>query len=549
MSRVLQPTNPTQFPVSPGTQVVTQLTMATAVDAGDYVYNTLAGYGVATTSTGIYYNQIPVSGQFATGFVQTANLNTLQYGPVFTQGTYTGTTYALGATVTAATSLNSVSNASFPGAMCALTSGNFVYVYRTAANSYSFTILSPTGASIAAATAIGTDISSSYNAQVITATPLIAGGFIIAYFGSTGTNAIIKKYTATGTLSSSGTIALGGNSASCGLINFIELSNGNFALIFSNASSSGSYVVVDSALTVVKSVSFIDSSATNYGNIDPTTHYLNACALYGGGFVMSWYSGTAGQHLINTASNTGTLTLSSAYTASGPLNSTTSYRTPSICPTSDGNFAIAYHGSSTNTLNYVRVYRSGGSFTYNTSGTLSTGISSTNITYRACIFPIQNDLLGIFYMNSSNHPSVTLASASTLSSTTWGSAILLNGTTTSSMFVFPNLNFCATNGKASFIYAGTSSFPTFTTISTIAITNGTTYAGLTFSPQSYYLMGVSLNSASSGQLANVVINGSATLNSNYPSLTSTVPFDFSGSGPFGNSGTVSGRTVLMKGLE
>jgi hypothetical protein len=117
------------------------------------------------------------------------------------------------------------------------------------------------------------------------------------------------------------------------------------------------------------------------------------------------------------------------------------------------------------------------------------------------------------------------------------------------MFVFPNLNFCATNGKASFIYAGTSSFPTFTTISTIAITNGTTYAGQTFTPQSYYLLGVSLNAASSGQVANVVINGSATLNSNYPSLTSTVPFDFSGSGPFGNSGTVYGRTVTMKGLE
>jgi hypothetical protein len=152
-------------------------------------------------------------------------------------------------------------------------------------------------------------------------------------------------------------------------------------------------------------------------------------------------------------------------------------------------------------------------------------------------------------MNSSNYPSVILASASTLSSTTWGSAILLNGTTTSNMFVFPNLNFCATNGKASFIYAGTSSFPTFTTISTIAITNGTTYAGQTFTPQSYYLLGVSLNAASSGQVANVVINGSATLNSNYPSLTSTVPFDFSGSGPFGNSGTVYGRTVTMKGLE
>ena len=59
MSRVLQPTLPTQAPVLPGTQVITQLPMATAVNAGDYVYLTASGYGVAASSPSLGIITIP----------------------------------------------------------------------------------------------------------------------------------------------------------------------------------------------------------------------------------------------------------------------------------------------------------------------------------------------------------------------------------------------------------------------------------------------------------------------------------------------------------
>ena len=63
---------------------------------------------------------------------------------------------------------------------------------------------------------------------------------------------------------------------------------------------------------------------------------------------------------------------------------------------------------------------------------------------------------------------------------------------------------------------------------------------------------MALTTASAGSVGEVVVNGVASLNTNYQSLPYSVGFDSRGyqsSALGGNFGTVEGRTVTMKGQE
>ena len=63
------------------------------------------------------------------------------------------------------------------------------------------------------------------------------------------------------------------------------------------------------------------------------------------------------------------------------------------------------------------------------------------------------------------------------------------------------------------------------------------------------LLGVAASAASAGSTGSVIINGPALLNTNYPSVSTPIAFDYTGQGVFGNKGTVAGRAVSLRGLE
>lgn len=553
MTRVLQPSNPTQAPVLPGTQVVTQMPMATAVNAGDYVYQTASGYGVAaaTGSAGAYTNLIGVTS--VTGGLVTGSLPSFQYGPVQQAGTYSGTTYTVGATAVAQTQLAAANGSSYVPIVTTLTNNNFVYFYSDGTN-YVFQIIDDTGATIAGPTAIDpvASFNTNYAFRLTSVYPTQDGGFLIAYTTyAAGATIRVKKYTSSGTLSATYNVSV--SYTVYFYITIMELSNGNIAIIFCD-NSYCYYGVWTSTFTVVSAVRYL-STDSNWYYTGGSTYSIAACPLTGGGFVAVWYAQNYGQWGVQYIDNSGVGYTNTPVNINSIMSSTTGYRAYSMCPTPDGNFAIA-NATSSNTLYISRCQRvSTSSYNfYQSTNSVSTGSSLSAGQYGPIIFPTQGNGLGAYYFNSTSYPYIVYTTSSTLTSTTLGTPIDITGSTVnvSGYGCMPSGGFLTNSkGKTAVVYVSSSPnyYPQRTILSSVAVTNGSLLYGTAFQPPNYLLQGVSATTVSAGQTATVVINGSAQLNSNYPSLASTTPFDFSGTGQFGNVGSVFGRTVTLKGVE
>lgn len=550
MTRVLQPANPTQPPVLPGTQVVTQIPMNTAINAGDYVYLTANGYGVAASSPALGAITVPWNGSTATGYLQTSgSVAGYQYGPVATQGTYSGTTYTLGQVALSPTVINSSSMSSTNSGLTALTNGNFVYVYRTGSNSYSFQIISPSGSVVAGPTAMPSALYDG-SVQRFGIAPLASGGFIICYSSTGGTGLFVQKYTSAGVASGSlFNLPAGGYAAtSYYFVNVIELVGGNFVFAYTYASS-GYYTVTDSSYNIIQSHVGIDRYASYASNI-PTTGYLGAIPMPFGGFLILWWDFSYGFRLGSYNSSGGWLLPN--YALSPSVSYSSSYaRSISICPTASGDLVVVGQNGGA-LLSYRYKFSSDYSNITNTYGPFTidstSGSSGTNTNVFAC----SNDTFGVFYINNSGYTYVSFTtSASTASSQVWGTPVALLGTTGVSQYTSTNPFIASPYGRAAWCInpASTSYYPNAVNVASFAATNGQTLNGVNYSPPNYFLQGVATNTVSSGQMANVVINGVATLNSNYPSLATPVNFDYSGLGQFGNSGYIVGRTVTLKGAE
>lgn len=549
MSRVLQPTNPTQAPVLPGTQVITQIPMATAVNAGDYVYLNATGYGVATSNPQFGPLTIPWNGLTTTGYIQSGgSLPPTQYGPVNSQTTYSGSTYTVGQVALTPTTLNSLDNSSYGTGVTALTNGNFVYIYRTAASTYSFKILDQTGATIAGPTVIASNISDS-TARKIAITPLASGGFIIFYCQTTGTGLYVRKYTSAGVLSGSTFNLPAGGSSSTGYSNLsiIETSNQNLGFYYVvTASTAGYYTITDGSFNIVKAHGLVDQSGSNYGNA--IQYFLAAIPLASGNIAAVWWDNTYSLR-IGFYSPTGAWLNSSSPLS--PSNSISASYAGSICicPTGTGDqfFVVGQTGSQFTSYRLTPTSSYNG-FSFTSSSNIDVNASANG--YYTNIFACSADTYGVFYVRNNSQPYVCFTTSSTQSSTTWGTPIALNGTTVGYAYNTSNCFIASPNGRAGWlINPDALYYPSALNVAWYAVTNGQTLVGSPYAPPNYYLQGVSLNTVSSGQTANVVINGSATLNSNYPSLTSTTAFDYSGTGQFGNYGSVFGRTVTLKGAQ
>jgi len=83
-----------------------------------------------------------------------------------------------------------------------------------------------------------------------------------------------------------------------------------------------------------------------------------------------------------------------------------------------------------------------------------------------------------------------------------------------------------------------------------SIVAGTTASNFAFYPSpsnGYYLAGVSASNCTAGGTGVIQTNGAATLNSQYPSTTSSQAFDFTSLTVSGVRGTIAGRNLVLKG--
>ena len=553
MSRVLQPTTPTQPPVLPGTQIVAPIQMSTAVNAGDYVYTTASGAGVAAASGAVGISTQIVGYSVITSSSQSGTLPQFQYGPVTQQGTYSGSTYTLGQQILSATQVTTTSTSGYNQFVITMANGNFVYFnFDNSQGSFIFRIYDTAGTLVAGPTVIAAgQMSGSYSYRNFCAYPLAAGGFLVSYFPyASGYVVYAKKYSATGTETASGTIYMNANVLYYGC-SCAELSNGNFVFTAIDANNYGLYGVTNSSFAIVSSPTYINPSSTYYGGMNGTSYYFNLAALTGGGFVLSWFNSSSNVHNVSYYSNTGVLLSGSTPQSISSLTGVGSgnYRTFAICSTSDDGFAIAF--STGATIYSYKFFKSGN--TINVSSPIAGSTVSTSSVTDTCIniIPTQNGGIALYYFQSNTIPYIVF-STSTAGAITYGSPtnIFSSAYSTYGCYVSPMSCFMTSTSKRIMIpFINGSAYPMVAILSTQAITNGSALYGVPFAPPNYYLLGVSLDTVSTGGTANVVLNGTATLNSNYPSLTTYTPFDYSGNGQFGNSGFVYGRTVTLKGYQ
>lgn len=530
MTRILQPTNPTQFPVLPGAQVITQVPMATAVAVGDYVYMTPSGYGLAASSIGLAVSNTYLNATAVQTYLQTATpIAGSQYGPVLTQATYTGTTYTLGGAVGTLTAVNSASTTNATCGTFALSNGNFVTYYTaTSSSTVAFRIVSPTGATVAGPTTIATNVATSTQ-RPISGCPLASGGFVFVYAPSSGTTMTFQKYAADGTLSSTASFNNGYTTvSSAAYVAVCELTDGSFAVtVFP---TSNVYICTLSSAGVVTSTTTL-SSFGGGGALCPRT---------GGGFSVVKSSNTNTLNVFHYASSGAVIGSGSANITCQVLSLPTSY---GICPSTDDGIYIVLPSVSSTQITFQKV-----SSSYSVSAAVNVGTSnnfSSTVSAGPSIFLGANNALVCTYPTSG----AIVASYSSNSGATWSTPVTINAATPS-QYTQVNMSACNPQGVVGLmVNQVTTNYAAFLSFSTLSYTNGQTVSGPLFTPPQYYFIGVAANAASIGDVANVVVNGQATLNSNYPSLATTANFDFSGFGQFGNAGSVFGRTVSLKGLQ
>lgn len=513
MSRSL-PAIATNTPVLPGTQVVAPLYTDTAATAGDYMYLYSNGtVGNRGATVGIGQNITFVAGSAVYGYTQTNSTIGVSYSPLYTQGTYTGTSQTTGVIKVAAFDLTATATSAVQKC-CTLNNGNIAMMLRQGTG-VSIAIYSPTGSVVLATTNISSITVPTQEQMGIAG--MADGGFVIVY--STAANAYYMRFSSTGATVKAQTLFYTGTNTYLSVAAFRDNS---YILFVNNTNNQLYYFIVSS--------SDLLGSQLNVNNLS-TCHEQQCTTLDNGQVMIVGVQGTSTNYQMGIVNSSGTFTK-----AVGSISLGTSGNIQ-IC-TVAGGAAIAYRIDATGYPTLVTVNNAGtklGEVTLQASSTYSPGgiCSGQN----GALFITSSDGLRIFTATFSASATATVGTIYTIST----------GITN----VFSNT--CnALNGTNYIFGASTLGYPRLATYNNQDLTqNVTTLIGAEYDPATnYYFLGVATNDAAAGGIVNVQMNGVTTLPSTYPSVTSPISFDYqNGSSPFAQRGTVSGRNIILKGLE
>jgi len=524
MSRSL-PTIDTNARVAPGTQVITPMYSDAAVTAGDYIYLSGTGaMGGKGATVGLGLNSTYAAASLIYGYTQTGvSSPTISYSPMFDQGTYTATTRTIADVYQAATnvSTNTTSNGL---RSCVLNNGNIVFFYSTSTPAgFYFSIYTPAGVQVKAETNVSSVTPTGGNRSLDVA-PMLDGGFVVAY-ASTSTLAYIRRYDSAGnsllgqTQAGSGTLQ--------GYISVSAFSNGSYLVCGTSAGASQLRYYVVSSANVVGPVNTPTGATT-------TIYDCKAVSLTNGNIAIVYnLSNSANYYLIVDSTAAVVVPAVSAGAATTVLQW-------DACTIPNG-FAISYSLSSNSTF-YMKCISNGGtnggavqifagtanspSICYGGNNTVYATYLSSNLKFSV-----------ITNTNGSSTPVVSSNNTVNPAFTQFSTSIANN----------------ALDGSIAAVYRNTTSgFVAFQTVNQQTYTqNVTQLTGANYTPATnYYFLGVATNSAAAGGIVNVQMNGVTALPSTYPSVTSPISFDYqNGASPFAQRGTVSGRNIILKGLE
>jgi len=343
------------------------------------------------------------------------------------------------------------------------------------------------------------------------------GGFVIVY--ATGTNAYFMRFSSTGAVVKAQTLYYTGTNTNISVATF---RNNSYILFVNNNNNQLYYFIVSS--------SDVLGSQLNVNNL--STCYEHQCTSLDNGQVMIvGVQGASTNYQMGIVNSTGTFTKAVASISlgtSGNIN---------ICAVAGG-AAIAYRIDATGYPTLVTVSNAGIKL-----GEVTLQASATYTPSGVCAG--QN---GALFITSSDGTRVFTATFSSSAAATVGTVYTIS--TSMTLNIGGTCN--ALNGTNYIFGYSASGFPRLATYTNQDLTqNVTPLIGAEYDPATnYYFLGVATNSAAAGGIVNVQMNGVATLPSTYPSVTSPISFDYqNGSSPFAQRGTISGRNIILKGLE
>lgn len=513
MSRSIS-SNSNIVPVSSGTQVVTPMYTDVNVTAGDYIYMYDTGtIGSREATTGIGQSTAFVAGFPVYGYAQNVETVGASYSPLYTKRTYTGTSQTLGAIKVAGFDITAVSTSNVQKC-CILNNGNIVLVFRQSTALW-MAIYSPTGAVVKAAAAIyGISVPSENMLAVV---GMADGGFVVAF--SSSTVVYYMRFSSTGG-EVKGVLSFSRSNAYLSIAAFKD----NSYIIFSNAAGGQlNYYIVSSSNDIGPATAIPTFTICN----------RHQCTTLDNGQVLlvAQIAGTNYQSGIINSS--GVISKDFAY-----VDLATSAQIQ-LC-TVAGGAAIAYRIDSTGYPTLVTLNNTGTSLGQVT-------LEADNSHTPGGICSGQNGQLFI-----TTTTCVRMYTA-TFSVTAPARVVALYTMASQSISNASSNTYNALNGT-NYIFGSNpiSGFPRLATYNNVDLTqNVSELTGANYTPATdYYFLGVAINSVAAGGIVNVQTNGVATLPSTYPSVISPISFDYqNGNSPYAQRGTVSGRNIILKGLE
>jgi hypothetical protein len=510
--------------VSPGTVTSSQYYTSVGWTAGEYIYSTPTGTIAPRTTGGLGYNGTYNAGAVLSNFSSIpGTLQTVQYGPLFDYGTFSGTTQTIGTQSGSSTTIASVVGAiqfSFN-----LINGNICIVYLVSGVPY-FTIVTPAGATVLAATVVAGAAGVTSNRYALSGCCLTNGTIVITY--SDASNSYWVSYTQTGTVVTTATAFYLGTAVR--YHQTIALANGNWAVVGSNSNSAQYLIILSPTGTVVRSLITTGLSGMDHGV---------CCQLPNGNIAFGGWDQNNNRIGVGVITQAGVQVWSSYPSGSGAqLNN--------IVPLPSNNFAFIYTNNSSQGTVSIYSGTSSSTLTNYNLGTTNTGAGcvgalqlSSSLVPSIIVFGT-NGVVGSLYRVTCDTTSGATGTVSTISG-----AIATNA----SAWIVNSLN-----GKVHLTWlAVTTSYPTYGFWNVVALTNGSTVLyGANYTPKdNWFLLGVAATTVAAGNTGPVITNGgSVTLNANYPTVTTPVSFNYQGSfNTFAQRGSVVNKVAVLKGLE
>lgn len=446
-------------------------------------------------------------------------------------------------------------------ASATLPNGNVLICYQRSFDNVIFVnVYSPTMVLQQTITA-NASISSSFYLKIAA---LSNGGFVVGYFSAANTYSL-DTYNSSYAFVATSTVTGVSNANGTG-VGLSGLSNGKFVFSYVLVSSTDAAFIVYSNTTGA-----VLTASTTFYSGGALTSCVAAGNNYGGFYVSVRNNSTNNIHAFTYLNSTGNTYVGAGNTTitSATAHNSTAVYTPGGAYVGSYNISnnFATYALTTNQCNFVGTVPNA-TQTVNTFANFATGLTGNGsvvtavntsgsvfvlTAYTGGVAPYTSDSAGLFTFGTST-TSITSTAYTFRSPTGTGSLMCVTpGQGYNAIIAWLN-----TSGVPNFINVNV-----FTLQDNVQLTAGSsaTNAQIPISPyssplspvvQNAVLAGVAGSTASAGGSGVVINRGAVQLNSNYPSGTAPYSFDYqspNGTGVPGVKGTISGRNVVLQGVE